>query len=131
MFCCPFTDEQLYQELNSRAAFWHSESFFGVDLTVLKAHARQESFRQPVIDASPPTNLLGQPASVYFDFLRVTEEELHEVVIPVHLKAAYPVTVHGLSFWFDVLFDGDVEKVFLSTSPASPVTHWCVHSKST
>ena len=64
MFCCAFTDEQLYQELYSRAAFWSSDSFFGVDLTALKAEARHESFRQPVIDASPPTNLLGQPSSV-------------------------------------------------------------------
>ena len=68
----------------------------------------------------------AEPQKVHFDFLTVTEAELHEVVIPVHFKASHPIVVHGLSFWFDVLFDGDVEKVFLSTSPASPVTHWFV-----
>ena len=124
MYCAPFTDEQLYQELSSRAAFWDSESFFGVDLRALKAHARSESFRQPVIDASPPDNILGQPSAVSFDFLTITEEELHEVVIPVHFEATIPTTVHGLTVWFDVLFEGEVEKVFLSTSPAAPVTHW-------
>lgn len=124
MYCAPFTDEQLYQEMSSRASFWNSENFFGVDLQALKAHARHEVFRQPVIDASPAQNLLGHPAAISFDFLTITEEELHEVVIPVHFEAEIPVTVHGLSIWFDVLFDGEVEKVFLSTSPASPVTHW-------
>lgn len=124
MYCAPFTDEQLYQELASRAAFWDSDSFFGVNLQALKDHARKESFRQPVIDASPPENLLGHPAEVSFDFLTITEEDLHEVVIPVHFEAEHPVTVHGLSIWFDVLFDGPVEKVYLSTSPASPATHW-------
>jgi type I protein arginine methyltransferase len=32
--------------------------------------------------------------------------------------------VHGLAVWFDVLFEGQQQKVFLSTSPTEPLTHW-------
>lgn len=31
---------------------------------------------------------------------------------------------HGLAFWFDVVFIGSAQQVWLSTSPVAPLTHW-------
>jgi len=33
-------------------------------------------------------------------------------------------SVHGLAFWFDVLFQGSNVPVWLSTAPQEPLTHW-------
>lgn len=133
LYCCAFSDEQLYQEFCARAGFWDSDSFFGVDLTSLKDPARQQSFRQPVIDAFAPELLVGKPALLEFDFLALDEQDLKEVKMTVSVTTPFPTRVHGLAFWFDVLFDGSREQVYLSTSPMSPVTHWyqtrCVFSK--
>lgn len=133
LYCCPFSDEQLYQEFCARAGFWDADSFFGVDLTSLKDPARLQSFRQPVIDAFAPELLIGKPSLLEFDFLTLSEQDLKEVTMTVSVTTPFPTTVHGLAFWFDVLFDGTREPVYLSTSPMAPVTHWyqtrCVFSK--
>eukprot|EP00040_Diaphanoeca_grandis_P044253 m.11796 g.11796 ORF g.11796 m.11796 type:complete len:510 (-) comp8982_c0_seq1:331-1860(-) len=133
LYTCPFNDEMLFQELCNRSSFWDSKSFFGLDMTVLKPDSVEQTFRQPVVDAFSPECLIGTPTLTDFNFLTLEEPDLYEVVIKVSYTATMPATLHGLSFWFDVLFDGSQEKVFLSTSPMSPITHWyqtrCVFRK--
>ena len=40
LFAAPFTDEALYQEQYTKAAFWSQPNFYGVDLNPLKVRVR-------------------------------------------------------------------------------------------
>ena len=42
--CAPFSDEVLYQELHSKAAFWMQPDFYGIDITALHSAAVKECF---------------------------------------------------------------------------------------
>ena len=44
--CAPFSDEVLYQELHSKAAFWMQPDFYGIDITALHSAAVKEYFSQ-------------------------------------------------------------------------------------
>ncbi|KNC71450.1 hypothetical protein SARC_16010, partial [Sphaeroforma arctica JP610] len=58
------------------------------------------------------------------DFLTCSEEDLFEIKMPIHLKHDKPATIHGIAYWFDVIFDGSHKPTWLSTAPYSPLTHW-------
>lgn len=124
MYCAPFSDEQLYQEVSQRSHFFHNRDFFRVDLSSLQSVSANQAFKQPVVEAFDARLLLSQPTATELDYMTLTPEDLQEVVLPVHFAATSAATVHGFALWFDVVFDGSEERVILSTSPLSATTHW-------
>eukprot|EP01134_Creolimax_fragrantissima_P004505 CFRG4505T1 len=94
----------------------------------LQESAVKEAFATPVVDAFNPATLLctetTSPSRYEIDFLTCTEEDLYEIRMPLRFKHDKPATVHGVAFWFDVVFAGSQKDVWLCTSPFSPLTHW-------
>lgn len=50
----PFYDERLYNEQLNKTLFWTNTSFYGFDISSLRAQAIQEKFRQPIIECYDP-----------------------------------------------------------------------------
>ncbi|ERN02190.1 hypothetical protein AMTRI_Chr02g223030 [Amborella trichopoda] len=120
----PFSDEYLFVEIANKALFWQQQNYYGVDLTPLYGSAFQGYFSQPVVDAFDP-RLLVAPAIMHtLDFTSMKEEELYEIDIPLSFIASVGTRVHGLSCWFDVLFNGSAVQRWLTTAPGAPTTHW-------
>ncbi|EIE20922.1 S-adenosyl-L-methionine-dependent methyltransferase [Coccomyxa subellipsoidea C-169] len=127
-----FTDDLLYTEMVNKATFWQQNSFFGVDLSSLFqpaldgyfSQARPPDGHQVVVDAIDPRCLISAPMSHAVDFGSALENDLHDIVIPLHFPMAVPGNVHGVACWFDVLFDGSSSQRWLSTAPGVPTTHW-------
>lgn len=124
LFCAPFCDHQLYQEISAKGNFWRDKEFYGVDLSALEDLARDQAFSEPIVEAFGANHLCGPPTSIQFDLLTITEESLQEVNLPILVEATYRTTVHGFGIWFDAIFDGSTQRVCLSTSPMAPCTHW-------
>ncbi|KAI0984340.1 hypothetical protein GJ496_003977 [Pomphorhynchus laevis] len=124
LFITPFTDEGLYMEQMSKCNFWAQTSFYGVDLSTLRDEAIREYFRQPVVDNFDVRVCLCKPVRHTVNFLTADETDLHEMKIPLEFKPMTTAIIHGLAFWFDVLFDGSNTPVWLSTAPTQPLTHW-------
>jgi len=124
MYCSPFSDEQLYQEIANKSTFWNQEAFFGVDLKSLQHIAKQQNFKQPVVEAFDYRLLLCKPSRLELSYMTTEIEDLVEVELPIRFTMTATSTIHGFGVWFDVVFDGSDEKVVLSTSPLSATTHW-------
>ncbi|KAK9664728.1 hypothetical protein RND81_14G063900 [Saponaria officinalis] len=120
----PFSDEQLFVEIASKALFWQQQNYFGVDLSSLHGSAFEGYFTQPVVDAFDPRLLVAPAISHVIDFSSIKEEQLYEIDIPLKFTAAVGLRVHGLACWFDVLFNGSSVQRWLTTAPGSPTTHW-------
>lgn len=120
----PFTDAQLYIELTSKANFWFSKDFHGVDLRALHSAATNEYFRQPVVDTFDIRICMAKTVSHVIDFQKASESDLHCISIPLEFVSNQTGHIHGLAFWFDVAFIGSNQTVWLSTSPTQPLTHW-------
>lgn len=106
MYVAPFTDEALFMEQAAKANFWTQNSFYGIDLSVLKPVAFEEYFKQPVVDTFDPRIIISPPVKHTIDFLTATEEDLLSIEIPVKFDVQAASVVHGLAFWFDVAFIG-------------------------
>uniref|UniRef100_A0A7S3VRI5 type I protein arginine methyltransferase n=2 Tax=Dunaliella tertiolecta TaxID=3047 RepID=A0A7S3VRI5_DUNTE len=121
-----FSDAFLHQEVMAKATFWTQDNFFKVDLSSLYGSAVDGYFSQVVVDAFDTNVLVSDPASKILDLGTCTAEDLQDVVIPLDLevKTQGPCAVHGLACWFDVLFPGTNNPVWLTTAPGQPTTHW-------
>ncbi|MEW5310733.1 MAG: hypothetical protein WDW38_002501 [Sanguina aurantia] len=120
-----FSDDALYQEVGSKAAFWMQPSFYGIDVTSLYNAAVDSYFAQVVVDAFDSAVLVSNCATKVYDFGTVPEKALHDIVIPLQLMVAKAnTTIHGIACWFDVFFDGADNPTWLSTAPGLPTTHW-------
>ncbi|KAG6670589.1 hypothetical protein I3843_Q053300 [Carya illinoinensis] len=120
----PFSDEYLFIEIANKALFWQQQNYYGVDLTPLHGSAFQGYFSQPVVDAFDPRLLVAPPIFHGIDFMKIKEEELYEIDIPLRFTSSVGARVHGLACWFDVLFNGSTVQRWLSTAPGAPTTHW-------
>lgn len=49
MHAAPFTDDALYHEQFTKAAFWTQPDFFGVDMNPLREDALTFYYQQPVV----------------------------------------------------------------------------------
>ncbi|KAG2721470.1 hypothetical protein I3760_02G083500 [Carya illinoinensis] len=124
MHMAPFSDEYLFIEIANKALFWQQQNYYGVDLKPLHGSAFQGYFSQPVVDAFDPRLLVAPPIFHVIDFLKIKEEELYEIDIPLRFISSVGTRVHGLACWFDVLFDGSTVPRWLTTAPGAPTTHW-------
>lgn len=120
----PFSDASLYMEQLNKANFWYQQSFHGVDLCSLREAAIKEYFRQPVVDTFDIRICIAKSQRYTVDFEKASETDLHQIDIPLHFVVLQPGQLHGLAFWFDVVFSGSSQSVWLSTSPTQPLTHW-------
>ncbi|XP_069783529.1 histone-arginine methyltransferase CARM1 [Narcine bancroftii] len=120
----PFSDEQLYMEHYTRANFWYQHCFHGINLTGLCRAAMDEYFRQPIVDTFDVVILVARSVKYTVNFLEAKEDDLHRMEIPFAFRILQSGQVHGLAFWFDVAFVGSQKTIWLSTSPAEPLTHW-------
>ncbi|XP_048383664.1 histone-arginine methyltransferase CARM1 isoform X2 [Stegostoma tigrinum] len=120
----PFSDEQLYMEHYTRANFWYQQCFHGINLTGLCSAAMEEYFSQPIVDTFDVVILMARSVKYTVNFLQSDEDDLHRMEIPFVFQILQSGPVHGLAFWFDVAFVGTQKTVWLSTSPAEPLTHW-------
>ncbi len=64
----PFYDERLYNEQVGKTTFWNCTSFFGFDLTGLRAQALDEKLKQPIIETYDPKTHLAMEARYKVDF---------------------------------------------------------------
>lgn len=106
LYVAPFTDEALYMEQAAKANFWSQNSFYGIDLTVLKPLAFDEYFKQPVVDTFDPRIILATPVKHTINFLNSSETDLYNIEVPLKYDVQAASIVHGLAFWFDVAFNG-------------------------
>ncbi|XP_023584330.1 histone-arginine methyltransferase CARM1-like [Trichechus manatus latirostris] len=114
----PFSEEQLYMELYSRANFWCQQCFCGVHLSSLRGTAVDKYFRQPILVSVRCSYRLS--ARVVSSFLFLCRVE-----IPFVFHMAQPdLLIHGLDFWFEVAFVGSLYVVWLSTAHTELLTHW-------
>ena len=120
----PFTDAQLYIEQTSKANFWYSKDFHGVDLRALHSAATNEYFKQPIVDTFDIRICMAKTVQHTIDFQKAHETDLHCISIPLEFVANQTGHIHGLAFWFDVAFIGSSQTVWLSTAPSQPLTHW-------
>lgn len=120
----PFTDAQLYIEQTSKASFWFSKDFHGVDLRALHSAATNEYFKQPIVDTFDIRICMANSVRHIIDFQKDHETDLHCISIPLEFIANQTGHIHGLAFWFDVAFIGSTQTVWLSTAPSQPLTHW-------
>jgi len=124
LYVAPFTDDALFMEHFGKSNFWCQNSFYGVNLKTLRQPALQEYFKQPIVDTFDVRILMAKPCVHSTNFLTTQEEELHKISIPLHYTMLSTGTIHGLAFWFDVAFLGQISHVYLSTAPQEPLTHW-------
>lgn len=120
----PFTDDALYMEQYSKANFWQQPSFHGIDLRSLKDAAVTEYFRQPIVDSFDIRICVAPAMHHVIDFTSCEESDLHDIDIPVEFDVTTSANVHGIAFWFDVLFSGSQNPICLSTAPTEQLTHW-------
>jgi histone-arginine methyltransferase CARM1 len=59
-----------------------------------------------------------------YNFEHDSVERLQNIEIPIDVVALRTAHIHGIASWFDVAFCGSERKVWLSTSPSEPLTHW-------
>lgn len=89
MFAAPFSDDTLFREQATKAAFWDQRDFYGLDLSVLRTRAVENHFSQPVVGYFPPELLIAtEPATHVLDFQDVTMEELHTFDMPFRFEIA-------------------------------------------
>eukprot|EP00123_Amoebidium_parasiticum_P001557 comp12674_c0_seq1/m.7764 comp12674_c0_seq1/g.7764 ORF comp12674_c0_seq1/g.7764 comp12674_c0_seq1/m.7764 type:complete len:507 (-) comp12674_c0_seq1:550-2070(-) len=124
IYMSPFQDDYLYMETYTKSTFWSQPCFYGVDLRSLNNSAIDEYFSTPIVDAFDPRIVLSQPVRHTIDFLHTPLADMETITMPFSYTLHRPATVHGLAFWFDVLFAGSEANVWLSTSPYTPLTHW-------
>lgn len=120
----PFNDENLYNEVFSKANFWFQSSFYGVDLTCLREAAHLEYFSQPVVDTFDQRICMADSQKHVVDFVTCAEAKLHEMTFDLEFILSRTGNIHGLAFWFDVAFNGTRSAVWLFTGPTHPLTHW-------
>ncbi|EEB15553.1 histone-arginine methyltransferase CARM1, putative [Pediculus humanus corporis] len=120
----PFQDETLYTEQFNKASFWYQNAFHNVDLRSLRQSAHNEYFRQPIVDTFDIRICTAKSVKHIIDFRTADESSLHKIEIPLTYQILEGGSIHGLAFWFDVLFSGSGKNIWLSTSPTEPLTHW-------
>ena len=64
--CAPFSDEALYQELHSKAAFWMQTAFYGIDISPLHSAAVKEYFAQACRRVPSPLDCTFGTAALIF-----------------------------------------------------------------
>jgi type I protein arginine methyltransferase len=106
LYAAPFTDEILYMEQVNKANFWNQTCFYGVDLSSLKNLAHEEYFNQPIVDTFDPRVIVSKPIKYTIDFTTSKESDLFNIDIPLRFDTQATSVIHGLAFWFDVVFDG-------------------------
>lgn len=120
IYLAPFTDANLWTQTMSKARFWESKDFYGVDFSALALDAKDEIFGQPVVGCFDPHIIMGSSSSYMVDFESVTMENLKEFTIPIDWRVSYTGLMHGIAGWFDISLCGHI----LSTSPSAGKTHW-------
>lgn len=120
----PFQDEALYTEQFNKSSFWFQNSFHNVDLRCLRQAAQTEYFGQPIVDTFDIRICTARSVKHTFDFRTAEETDLHVIDIPLEYQMLEGGSIHGLAFWFDVLFSGSCKNIWLSTHPTEPLTHW-------
>ena len=125
IFAAPFSDAVLWQEQVTKAAFWQSTDYYGLDITCLADAAADDHFAQPVVGYVDAASLLSAArATRVIDFEHDEPESLHDMTLELDFPVDKTGLCHGLGLWFDVLFDGTSVKHVLSTAPTEPATHW-------
>ena len=121
----PIADQNLWNEQVTKASFWTSRNFYGVDLTDLYTDALEEYFSQAVVGYFSFESCLAQePSQQFFDFSTITISELRNFTIPLNFPITKTAVCHGIGCWFDAHFIGSDNVTTLSTGPNHPGTHW-------
>jgi protein arginine N-methyltransferase 1 len=113
LFIVPVEAPKIYDE----AAFWN-QNLYGINfLPVHKVNIN--SLHQCQIEAD---SFLSRPVLIkQIDLNKIREPDELYLDKTASFVVDRPGILHGLAGWFDIHLS---ENVLLSTSPASPVTHW-------
>ncbi|KAJ2776921.1 hypothetical protein H4R18_005423 [Coemansia javaensis] len=129
----PLCDSALWLETITKARFWQTTRFYGVDLNPYFELAFDEYFSAPVVGTFGPRSLMSDSAQHTIDFHTVTLPDLKSFTIPVEWHINYTGVMHGVGGWFDLAFVPPASALrpgtaahptYMSTSPSSPMTHW-------
>ena len=93
LFAAPFSDEPLYNEQYTKAAFWTTPDFYGVNLSALHDDALTFYYSQPVVGPVAPHTLMAPAVQKSFDFATCTLPEIQRFEIPLSftMSAIAPV----------------------------------------
>ncbi|CAO1631287.1 unnamed protein product [Parajaminaea phylloscopi] len=117
----PIEDKAIWDEVATKARFWHNANFYGVDLQPFFASAWREAFASPVVGCFNPHTLLAGAVDHVVDFQTVSMEELKRFEIPLDWTIKSTALVHGIGGWFDLHFQPS-EKVAASEGADSDAT---------
>jgi hypothetical protein len=110
--------------LSEHLSFW--SDYYSLSYEPLMKIYRQLLLEKPVIEHIRPEQLLDdEKILASFDLKTVRAQDLESIQgFNITYRATRAGNLHGFAFWFDVVFTTDDDVVTLSTSPASPETHW-------
>nr|ADE10057.1 AdoMet-MTases [Tremella fuciformis] len=104
IYFCPFTDEGLYNETETKAQFFNA-TLFGTDFRDLYPAAKEEVFAQPIVGMFPPSSLIATPCPPKtFNFYTCSTESLLEFSVPIDFVVTRTALINGLASWFDLDF---------------------------
>lgn len=125
IYATPFSDATIWSDQASKANFWNTKDFYGLDMSCLSEEAMDDHFCQPIVGYIDTNTFISSTTEKHvIDFSKDEPESLHRIVLPFQYTVDKTTICHGLALWFDVSFDGTTESVVLSTGPYAPGTHW-------
>jgi type I protein arginine methyltransferase len=94
----PFSDEILYKEHCSRAAFWETTNFYGLDFSSVAPLAYSEYFSQAIVGYVDPLTLISHQRTVHtIDFHEVENTDLQDF----HIEFSFAINKTGKLKTFD------------------------------
>lgn len=79
---CPFSDDNLYREHCSRASFWETTNFYGLDFSCISAQAYSEYFSQAIVGYIDVNTLISRQRTIHtIDFSQVDNADLRDFSI--------------------------------------------------
>ena len=119
LYICPVSMTDFY---NNNLRFWNS--LYGFNFSPVASHVKQKMLTAPQIELLAKEQCLAEPERVLsLDLKYVDREDVRKIFSHVKFRLTKNGLLHGLAFWFDVEFDGDVPSLF-STGPNCEETHW-------
>ena len=89
LYCSVFSDDTLYYDVFSKAAFWNNKNFYGLKIDNMLADSQRENFLQAVVGYITPSSLLTEETckhEIHFD--KDTVEDL------AHIEMNFSFTIN-------------------------------------
>ena len=123
LFAVPFSDETLFKaRINVAESFWSQRSFYDIYLSTLKDLAVKEILSQPITTVYESSLNMSEPESMGLDFTSMPLKSLDSISHKFHYRIYKKGVIHGVAFWFSVVFNGSNHIITLDTGPNKKYT---------